>query len=59
MTYKDKKSFKGLTECPIVIMSVDRGPDKKPRFPKTLYYKAKMLRELDHDIYIVVTHAPG
>ena len=59
MSLANEPQFGGLKTCPIVIISVDGGPDENPRFPKTLYHKIEMLKELNLDICIVLTHAPG
>ena len=55
----DKEGFTGLKTCPIVVMSVDGGPDENPRYPKTLLHKMSMFKDLDLDALIVLTHAPG
>ena len=44
---------------PIVFLSVDGGPDEKPRFPKTLAYAIQKFKTYDFDFLMVTTHAPG
>ena len=45
--------------CPIFVVSVDGGPDENPRFHKTLAYGIKRFKDLNLDMYITLTHAPG
>ena len=51
--------FPEYKKCPIFVVSVDGGPDENPRFPKTLAYGIKRFQELNLDVYITLTHAPG
>ncbi|CAF2644129.1 unnamed protein product [Rotaria sp. Silwood2] len=44
---------------PIVIVTVDGGPDENPRFPKTLVASIKKFKNYDLDALFVLTHAPG
>ncbi|CAF4163407.1 unnamed protein product [Rotaria sp. Silwood2] len=44
---------------PIVIVTVDGGPDENPRFPKTLVASIKKFRKYNLDALFVLTHAPG
>ena len=44
---------------PIVIVSVDGGPDENPRFPKTLSVAVDRFKTHDLDVYVAITHAPG
>ncbi|CAF3745929.1 unnamed protein product [Rotaria sp. Silwood1] len=44
---------------PIVIVTVDGGPDENPRFPKTLVSSIKKFKKYNLDALFVLTHAPG
>ncbi|CAF1077221.1 unnamed protein product [Rotaria sordida] len=44
---------------PIVIITVDGGPDENPRFPKTLVAAIRKFRKYNLDALFVLTHAPG
>ncbi|CAF1081493.1 unnamed protein product [Rotaria sordida] len=44
---------------PIVIITVDGGPDENPRFPKTLVASIKKFKKYNLDALFVLTHAPG
>ncbi|KAH7678469.1 hypothetical protein AAVH_41630, partial [Aphelenchoides avenae] len=44
---------------PILLVTVDGGPDESPRFPKTLLAWAVVFKEFDLDYLMVATHAPG
>ena len=44
---------------PIVVVSVDGGPDENPRFPKTLAYSILKFKHHDLDVLITLCHAPG
>ncbi|CAF4807130.1 unnamed protein product [Rotaria sp. Silwood1] len=44
---------------PIVIVTVDGGPDENPRFPKTLVASIKKFKRYNLDALFVLTHAPG
>ncbi len=44
---------------PIVVVSVDGGPDENPRFPKTLAYSIKKFKDNNLDALITLCHAPG
>lgn len=44
---------------PIVIITVDGGPDENPRFPKTLVASIRKFRKYNLDALFVLTHAPG
>ena len=44
---------------PILVMSVDGGPDENPRFPKTLAYAISKFKSYDFDFMVMATHAPG
>ncbi len=44
---------------PIVIITVDGGPDENPRFPKTLMAAIRKFRKYNLDALFVLTHAPG
>ena len=46
-------------EKPILILSVDGGPDENPRFPKTLECSIAKFKAFNLDFLIVLTHAPG
>ena len=42
---------------PIVIITVDGGPDENPRFPKTLVAAIRKFRKYNLDTLFVLTHA--
>ncbi|CAF3242012.1 unnamed protein product [Rotaria sp. Silwood2] len=44
---------------PIVIVTVDGGPDENPRFPKTLVSSIRKFKKYNLDALFVLTHAPG
>ena len=44
---------------PIVIITVDGGPDENPRFPKTLVASIRKFKKYNLDAMFVLTHAPG
>ncbi|CAF3356407.1 unnamed protein product [Rotaria socialis] len=44
---------------PIVIVTVDGGPDENPRFPKTLVASIRKFKKYDLDALFCLTHAPG
>ncbi|CAF1181124.1 unnamed protein product, partial [Didymodactylos carnosus] len=44
---------------PIVIITVDGGPDENPRFPKTLIAAIRKFRKYNLDALFILTHAPG
>ena len=44
---------------PIVIITVDGGPDENPRFPKTLVANIRKFRKYNLDALFLLTHAPG
>ncbi|CAF4032014.1 unnamed protein product [Rotaria sordida] len=44
---------------PIIIVTVDGGPDENPRFPKTLVANIKKFKKYNLDALFVLTHAPG
>ncbi|ESO02842.1 hypothetical protein HELRODRAFT_174271 [Helobdella robusta] len=44
---------------PIVIITVDGGPDENPRYPKTLCAAYKLFTEHDVDALFIASHAPG
>ncbi|CAF0726611.1 unnamed protein product [Adineta steineri] len=44
---------------PIVIVTVDGGPDENPRFPKTLVACIRKFKKYDLDALFCLTHAPG
>ena len=44
---------------PILVKSVDGGPNKNPRFFNNIVMGCKTFKELDLDCYIEVTNAPG
>ncbi|CAF2596257.1 unnamed protein product [Rotaria sp. Silwood2] len=44
---------------PIIIITVDGGPDENPRFPKTLVAAIRKFRKYNLDALFVLTHAPG
>ncbi|CAF0991460.1 unnamed protein product [Didymodactylos carnosus] len=44
---------------PIIIITVDGGPDENPRFPKTLSNAVEKFRRYNLDALFILTHAPG
>ena len=44
---------------PIVIITVDGGPDENPRYPKTLNAAYKSFTEHNLDALFIACHAPG
>ncbi|CAF0777437.1 unnamed protein product [Didymodactylos carnosus] len=44
---------------PIIIITVDGGPDENPRFPKTLMAAIRKFRKYNLDALFILTHAPG
>ncbi|CAF5087070.1 unnamed protein product [Rotaria sp. Silwood1] len=44
---------------PILIITVDGGPDENPRFPKTLVANIKKFKKYNLDALFILTHAPG
>uniref|UniRef100_A0AC35FWU4 Uncharacterized protein n=1 Tax=Panagrolaimus sp. PS1159 TaxID=55785 RepID=A0AC35FWU4_9BILA len=55
---KEMKDENGKLK-PIVLVTVDGGPDENPRFPKTLSSWASVFVGYNIDLFIVATHAPG
>ena len=44
---------------PIVVITVDGGPDKNPRFPKTIAAATGVFKRLDLDCLFMASEAPG
>ncbi|CAF1416944.1 unnamed protein product, partial [Rotaria sordida] len=44
---------------PILIITVDGGPDENPRFPKTLVASIRKFKKYNLDALFILTHAPG
>ncbi|CAF3166273.1 unnamed protein product [Rotaria sp. Silwood2] len=44
---------------PVVITSVDGGPDENPRYPKTIQAATILFKKYDLDVLFMVTNAPG
>ena len=44
---------------PVMIKGTDGGPDENPRFEKNINMGCKTFKELNLDLYIEVTNAPG
>ena len=44
---------------PVMIKETDGGPDENPRFEKNINMGCKTFKELNLDLYIEVTNAPG
>ncbi|CAF2837468.1 unnamed protein product [Rotaria sp. Silwood2] len=44
---------------PIVIVTVNGGPDENPRFPKTLVARIKKFKKYHLNALFILTHAPG
>ncbi|CAF1269054.1 unnamed protein product, partial [Didymodactylos carnosus] len=44
---------------PVVMISVDGGPDENPRFPKTVHAATNVFQKHNLDALFVVTNAPG
>ena len=55
---KSARDYTGQVK-PIVIITVDGGPDENPRFPKTLIAAIRKFRKYNLDVLFVLTHAPG
>ncbi|UJR25996.1 hypothetical protein I4U23_007343 [Adineta vaga] len=55
---KTARDYTGQVK-PIVIITVDGGPDENPRFPKTLVAAIRKFRKYNLDTLFVLTHAPG
>ncbi|CAF2310322.1 unnamed protein product [Rotaria sp. Silwood2] len=55
---KSARDYTGHVK-PIVIITVDGGPDENPRFPKTLVASIRKFRKYNLDALFVLTHAPG
>ena len=53
---KAARNDKGQVK-PIVITTVDGGPDENPRFPKTLVASIKKFKKYNLDAFFVLTHA--
>ena len=47
------------TVTPILIFTVDGGPDENPRFPKTIAAAVNLFKRLDLDCLFVASEAPG
>jgi hypothetical protein len=44
---------------PVVIITVDEGPDENPRYPKVLYQAIDHFKKFDLDSIFIATHASG
>ncbi|CAF3364415.1 unnamed protein product [Rotaria socialis] len=55
---KSARDYTGHVK-PVVIITVDGGPDENPRFPKTLVASIRKFRKYNLDALFVLTHAPG
>jgi len=44
---------------PVVIISVDGGPDENPRYPKTIQAAITLFKKYDLDALFMVTNAPS
>ena len=44
---------------PVVIISVDGGPDENPRYPKTIQAATILFKKYNLDALFMVTNAPG
>ncbi|CAF1486541.1 unnamed protein product [Didymodactylos carnosus] len=42
---------------PIVVITVDEGPDENPRYPKTLSAAIGTFKKHNHDALFILTHA--
>ncbi|KAL4710004.1 hypothetical protein ACJJTC_015982 [Scirpophaga incertulas] len=51
--------FADFASKPVVIFSVDGGPDENPRYPKVIASAIKKFKELNLDAVFVATNAPG
>lgn len=51
-----KTDYNGVK--PVVIMTVDGGPDENPRFPKVISHAVSHFRKFDLDAIIIITNAP-
>ncbi|KAJ8670913.1 hypothetical protein QAD02_002172 [Eretmocerus hayati] len=50
--------FNGVLK-PVIIMTVDGGPDENPRFPKTITQAIQHFIEFGLDAFFAITNAPG
>ncbi|GBP81709.1 Probable uridine nucleosidase 2 [Eumeta japonica] len=44
---------------PVIIMTVDGGPDENPRFPQVIFHAISHFRKFDLDAIFIITNAPG
>ena len=44
---------------PVLVLSVDGGPDENPRYPKVIAHAIDHFQKLDLDALIIFTNAPG
>ena len=53
------QKFKKNEEKPVMIVSVDGGPDENPRYQKTITCAIDYFHTYDLDAFFLVTNAPG
>lgn len=58
-SFKDVARSNAGAVKPIVIITVDGGPDENPRYPKTLNAAYKLFTEHSLDALFIACHAPG
>lgn len=44
---------------PVLIFTVDGGPDENPRYEKTISFAIRHFKKYDLDTLVVATNAPG
>lgn len=47
------------TVKPVIILSVDGGPDENPRYPKVIAHAIDHFKQFDLDAMFIFTNAPG
>ena len=57
--FKNVACTNGGLVKPIVIITVDGGPDENPRYPKTLNAAYKLFTKHNLDAFFIACHAPG
>jgi len=57
--FRDVCRTKEGSPKPVLLVSVDGGPDENPRSRKVLLQAIRTFKELDLDVMIVITNAPG
>ncbi|GBP88239.1 GA-binding protein subunit beta-1 [Eumeta japonica] len=52
-----KTDYNGIK--PVIMMTVDRGPDENPRFPQVIFHAISHFRKFDLDAIFIITNDPG